>query len=79
MIDFIDQYDIWGILNGFILLYLVYAKKKRIIIYPYLKKEEILYRIYMLNILIEYFKKNDYIFIVPIEKGADVSCLDYID
>ena len=54
-------------------------RKKRIIIYPYLKTEELPYRIYRLNILIEYFKKNDYIFIVPIEKGADVSCLDYID
>ena len=47
-------------------------RKKRIIIYPYLKTEELPYRIYRLNILIEYFKKNDYIFIVPIEKGADV-------
>lgn len=55
------------------------CEKKRIIIYPYLKTEELPYRIYRLNILIEYFKKNDYIFIVPIEKGADVSCLDYID
>ena len=34
---------------------------------------------YLFVIKKEYFKKNDYIFIVPIEKGADVSCLDYID
>lgn len=45
--------------------------KKRIIIYPRLKIGELPYRVYRLNILIEYFKKNDYIFIVPIEEGAD--------
>lgn len=48
---------------------------KKVILYPYIKKEEMPYRIIRLNLLIQFIKEQKLLLIVPVEKGTDISQL----
>ena len=48
---------------------------KKVIIYPYIRKEEMAYRVVRLNLLIQVIKEQNLLLIVPVEKGTDISQL----
>lgn len=49
---------------------------KKIIVYPYIRKGEMPYRIVRLNLLIQLIKEQKLLLIVPVEKETDISQLE---
>lgn len=49
------------------------VESKKVVVYHELSKSEIPYRVFRLNLLIDYAEENDNILIIPIEKGSDIS------